>query len=402
MKLLKENQYSDLLDISYLSDENIKNLSLENKSEDSIIKIQVINKNQFRFKVHNHCGHIKIGNLSYFIVPKLGNDFLHTMLAAFNRPFFKEFNNDLDTSKTTTLFDEIIAYLFIGSYIRNLSGKIRSGYISERITTYKSSGKVIIDDSKEFFQYQSKAPTWEKSLWSRNTKINKAIRTLFLSLARNLDVSIKTKSKLSEIANEVCDTEYRGHLDYYALMHELDRLHQPYKPILELAINLNAAESAKSGTNRNFSLLIPTWLLFEGACKNAIASFNNNHKVNINESFTIPISDIARNILDPDIVIKSKENTVLAIGDCKYTENDDLKLKRDHMFQVNTYMDGYKLNESFILYPTKNEFKKKEFPLNWGSSIKIYTIPTSNIEDFINSLKQVLSLNTKPDLNIAV
>ena len=95
MQPLIENQYSEGFDINYLDDPNIKKLVQEENGRDSILKFQIMSKSKFRFKVHNHCGHIKIGNESYFVIPKMGEKFLETMLKAFNNPFFKSYSSDL-------------------------------------------------------------------------------------------------------------------------------------------------------------------------------------------------------------------------------------------------------------------------------------------------------------------
>ena len=400
MKMLSENQYSDPIDISYLDGPNIKNLlDRGNSSEDAIIKTQVLsNKTQFCFKVHNHCGHLKIGKTSYFIIPKMGEPFLKTMLKAFSRPSFSTYQNNLKQDDSKSYFDELIAHLFIGSFKLNLVGRARQGYVSTSINTYKSSGKISIERSKEFFVYGSKAPTWLRNEWSKNTKFNTALRSLFLNLSRCLDVSSKTKNNLAGIGIELANEDYKGHIDYKQLLHQLDRSHTNYKPLFELAVLLNFEGGISFGESKSYSLLLPTWLLFEGACKAEIASRLPNYGINIDNksSFTVRVSEDSGNILSPDIVIKDKIGNVVEIGDCKYVINEGCKLKRDHLFQLNTYMDGYSRPSSFILYPSK-DYNTKSYKLNWGHRIDVVNLPTNSYEEFSKSLKifldDLLSLN---------
>ena len=305
---LRENKYSNPIDISYLDDPNIKKLSnSSNHSEDAIIKIQFYNKTQFGFKVHNHCGYLKIGPISYFIVPKLGESFLETMFKVLNHSVFSEYQNELKQDDTEKYFDEFIAYLFIGSFNRNLSGRVRKGYISSNISTYKSLGRIDIDKSKEFFAYSVKPPTWLRNEWDRNTKFNKALRTLFLNLSCFLDVSNNTKSKLVKIGLELADSNYTGHIDYQQLLHQLDRVHENYKPLFELAVSLHLNGGISSGPYKSSSLLLQTWSLFEQACRLTISKLlSSQFEVNIKDSFSIKASEDAVNILKPDIVIKNK------------------------------------------------------------------------------------------------
>ena len=401
MKILSENQYSDSIDISYLDDPNIKNLSNNtNQSEDAIIKMQVLSKTQFRFKVHNHCGHLKIGKTPYFIIPKMGESFLKTMLKAFNRPFFSTYQNNLKQNDTKNYFDELIAHLFIGSFNRNLAGRVRQGYISKNINTYKSSGRIDIEKSKEFFAYSSKAPTWSRNEWSKDTKFNKALRSLFFNLSWCLDVTNKTKNSLAEIGLELAGSSFTGHLDYQQLLHQLDKTHSNYKPLFELAVLLNLKGGVSSGESKSYSLLLPTWFLFEGACKSEIASILPEYEINIDKSFTIRVSEDSGNILDPDIVIKDRLGKTIKIGDCKYTINEDCKLKRDHLFQLNTYMDGYNRSDSFILYPS-NSYRTESYKLNWGHRILVVNLPTDSYEEFSKSLKILLSDFLSSNLSIA-
>ena len=398
---LLENEYSNPIDISYFDDPNIKKLSnSSNRSKDPVIKVQLYNKNQFRFKVHNHCGYLKIGSISYFVVPKMGKAFLETMFKVFNRSVFSEYQNELKQEDTSNYFDEFIAYLFIGSFNRSLSGKVRKGYINKNISTYKSSGKIDIDKSKEFFAYSIKPPTWLRSEWNRDTKFNKALKTLFLNLSCFLDVSNNTKNKLVKIGLELADSSYTGHINYQQLLHQLDRIHENYKPLFELAVSLNFNGGISSGPYKSSSLLLQTWSLFEKACKLAIADLlPHQFETNLKESFAIKFSEDITNELKPDIVIKNKNGNFFKVGDCKYIRNNECKL--GYLDQLNTYMDAYKLSESFILYPNEN-FKIKAYQLKWGHQIDIVNIPINNYDDFYFALKGLLSDLLTVRLNVAL
>lgn len=390
---LRENEYSDPIDISYFDDPNIKKLSTSsNRSKDAVIKLQLYNKKQFKFKVHNHCGYLKIGPVSYFVVPKMGESFLETMFKILNRSTFSEYQNELKQDSTEKLFDEFIAYLFIGSFNRTLSGKMRKGYINKDISTYKSSGRIDIDKSKEFFAYSVKPPTWLRNEWTRNTKFNKALRTLFLDLSCRLDVSNNTKSKLVKIGLELADSNYIGHIDYQQLLHQLDRVHEGYRPLFELAVSLSLNGGISSGPYQSSSLLLQTWSLFEQACRLTISKLlSHQFEVNVKISFAIKASEDTVNILRPDIVIKNKNGDFVKIGDCKYRENSECKL--EYLDQLNTYMDGYKLSKSFILYPNETIFrtKTKSYRLNWGHQIDIVNIPVNNYDNFYSALKGLLN-----------
>lgn len=401
MKILRENEYSDSIDIFYWDDPNIKKLSnSSSRSEDAVIKVQLYNKNQFRFKVHNHCGYLKIGPNSYFVIPKMGESFLKTMFkAVFNPPSFILYQNELKQNNTKSYFDEMIAYLFIGSFNNYLSGRIRQGHISKSISTYKSSGKIDMNKSKEFFAYSSKPPTWLRNEWSKDTIFNKALRNLFLKLSYFLDVSSKTKNKLAKIGLELADSDYTGSIDYRQLLHQLDRTHENYKPLFELAVLLNFNSGISSGSSKSYSLLLPTWLLFEKACKSQITVLLSEFEVNPESSFTKRASEYSR-IFKPDIIIKNKQGEIVKIGDCKYSINKECELKRDHLFQLNTYMDFFQHFESFILYPSET-YKNESHKLDWGYKIDVINIPTNNYNDFSSALKNLLKDLFVTSLNVA-
>ena len=366
-----------------------------------MIKVQPYSTNQFRFKVHNHCGHLKIGPKSYFIIPKVGESFLRTMFKAIvNPPNFKIYQNELKQDDTENYFNELIAYLFIGAFNRSLSGRVRKGYINKNVSTYKSSGKIDIDKSKEFFAYSIKPPTWSRSEWNKDTKFNKALRTLFLNLS-HLDVSNETKSKLVRIGLEMADSDYIGSIDYRQLLHQLDRVHENYKPLFELATLLNSNAGISSGSYKSYSLLLPTWLLFEQACQSQIAKLLPE-EVHLEISFSKKVSKASiKTVIEPDIVIKNKQGEIVKIGDCKYSINKECKL--EHLYQLNTYMDACKHFESFILYPNEvNETVKIEsYPLNWGHRIDIVNIPTNNYDNFFSALQILLSDLPTTRLNVA-
>ncbi|MDE0118552.1 MAG: hypothetical protein OXM55_00905 [Bdellovibrionales bacterium] len=401
---LYENEYSEPIDISYFDDPNIKKLSISsNRSKDAVIKLQLYNKKQFKFKVHNHCGYLKIGPVSYFIVPKMGESFLETMFKVLNRSTFSEYQNKLKQDSTEKLFDEFIAYLFIGSFNRTLSGKMRKGYISKNISTYKSSGRIDIDKSKEFFTYSVKPPTWLRNEWTRNTKFNKALRTLFLDLSCRLDISNNTKSKLVKIGLELADSNYIGHTDYQQLLHQLDRVHESYRHLFELAVSLNLNGGISSGPYQSSSLLLQTWSLFEQACRLTISKLlSPEFEVNIKDLFARKASeDAPKNVLKPDIVIKNKSGGFVKIGDCKYRRNSECKL--EYLDQLNTYMDAYRLSKSFILYPNETIFraKTKSYRLNWGHQIDIINIPINNRDNFRSAIKGLLNDLPTTRLNVA-
>ena len=403
MKTLPENKYSDPIDNSYLDDPNIKKLSdSSDLPEDAVIKIRPHNNSQFKFKIHNHCGYLKIGPDSYFIIPKIGGEsFLRTIFRSIvNPPNFKTYQNELTQEDTKSHFDEMIAYLFIGSFNRSLSGKVRRGYIKKNISTYKSSGKIDIDKSKEFFTYFSKPPTWSRNEWSKDTKLNKALRSLFFKLS-HLNLSNNTRSKLLKIGLELADTDYTGFIDYRQLLFQLDRVHENYRDLFELAQlvdSLNFNTGISSGPYKSYSLLLPTWLLFEQACKSEIARLLDEDFY-LENSFSKSVSQDLKYNIQPDIVIKNKNGDFIKMGDCKYIENDKSKLK--HLFQLNTYMDACQHFRSFILYPTSETYKNKSYKLNWGHSIDIITIPTNTYDDFSSSLKELLSDLLIAKLNVA-
>lgn len=397
MKILAENEFSETLEMKYLVESNL-NLFLEEKNKsESIVKIKIVNKNGFQFKVHNHCGYIRIGDISYFIMPKMGEGFLKTMLQVFNRPFLNIYDNELEQNHISSYFDELIAYLFIGAYDRNLAGKIRKGYIQNIKSTYKMSGKIDLNKSKIFFEYGGQPPTWIMNQWSLNTKYNTAINSLYSTLAGKLKISNQTKSKLSKISLEASEKGYDGNIDYNHLKNGIDRLHEPYRPIFELASYFNLSGDVNGGSSKTYSLLIPTYSLFEQACKILLSQCLPNYVFNIEKSFSIRISDQTNNILKPDIIMKDSNDLTLAVGDCKYSGNESLSLEPNHLYQVNTYMSGYSLSRSFILYPS-HEYGFKNCNLNWGKNIYVFKISVNDYKKFKESLEEVANYFTEEDL----
>ena len=91
----------------------------------------------------------------------------------------------------------------------------------------------------------------------------------------------------------------------------------------------------------------------------------------------------------------------IKIGDCKYRRNSECKL--EYLDQLNTYMDAYKLSESFILYPNETicRIKTKSYQLNWGHQIDIVNIPVNNRDNFCSSLKGLLNDLPNTRLNVA-
>ena len=247
---------------------------------------------------------------------------------------------------------------------------------------------------KSFFAYSSKPPTWSRSEWNKDTKFNKALRSLFLKLSYFLNVSNKTKSKLAKIGLELADSDYTGSIDYRQLLHQFDRTHENYRPLFELAVLLNFKAGISSGSSKSYSLLLPTWLLFEEACRSQIAKLLPE-EVHLENSFSKGVSEDSTNTtIKPDIVIKNKEEKIIKIGDCKYIRNDECKL--EHLYQLNTYMDACQHSESFLLYPSET-YKSKSYKLDWGYRINVINIPTNNYDDFSSALENLFATR----LNVA-
>ena len=238
-----------------------------------------------------------------------------------------------------------------------------------------------------------------KNEWSKDTKFNKALRNLFFKLT-HLNLSDNTRSKLVKIGFELADSDCTGFIDYKQLLYQLDRVHENYRDLFELAVltaSLNFNTSISSGNYKSYSLLFPTWLLFEQACKSEISRLLHK-EFYLENSFSKKVSKDSNNTIEPDIVIKNKNGDFVKIGDCKYIKNDKNKL--EHLFQLNTYMDACEYSRSFILYPTNEAYKSKSYKLNWGHSIDIITIPTNNYSDFSSSLKSLLGDLSATKLNV--
>lgn len=363
-------------------------MSQQSGLEGPTLSLAPAGESHFRFKISNHCGHLKIGNQQYFIMPKLGEGYLNTMLQSFVEGFKRVFSGNFGVDSSTETFDELIAHLFIGNFDANLKGRLRQGYIQESVRNYRGAGRLSVGGSIDFIYYGSRPPLWEKTRWTRNTDLNKSLRTLFYSLASRLQISQRTRSNLLEIASECADESLSGHLDFQNILTTLDRTQEQYRPILELASVLNTHLNLSDGVYKSYTLLFPSWLLFEGACRNELRKGLKQFAINDKNSFGLRVSVDSSNRLEPDLVVIDRENNYKFIGDCKYVLNESLGLKRDHLFQLNAYMSGYDVSVAYILYPGIS-FDRKLYRLNWGKSIEVIQIPCHDHDSFSLSLKDL-------------
>lgn len=384
MKSLKENEFSDILAIKDLEGLSFQKL-LDASNSDAIIKIKILNKSQFCFKVINHCGYIAIGKDLYFISPRLGPDFLQTVLGTTQQSRYRVSEAKMGFSTEAHIFDELIAYIFICAYEKNIKFKHRKDYVSSFISSYNSAGSLNVQASKEFLCYGTKNPVWLQHQWSHESLPNLAMGRLFRFLAQKLAISKASQIHLLEIAGQFSDADPVGFLDYTAVLESLDRSYEHYRPLFILASQLKFIAGIREGLVATQTMLFPTWFLFEEACRNEITR-KVPYTVSKSEALLLKISEGSRNFLSPDIIIRNKANQIINLGDCKYTENEDAKLIREHLFQLNTYMDACNLKRSFLLYPSK-AYETKSYPLYWGKELTVIKIPMSSYREFSSAIQ---------------
>ena len=94
--------------------------------------------------------------------------------------------------------------------------------------------------------------------------------------------------RLVEISDYFADEDYTGFVEFNEVAVSLDRLHEHYRPLVELAANFNFTSGVGLGSTSSKSLLLPTWQLFEGACRAEVANYFSELFVNTDSSFTRP------------------------------------------------------------------------------------------------------------------
>jgi 5-methylcytosine-specific restriction endonuclease McrBC regulatory subunit McrC len=325
-------------------------------------------------------------------LPKYGKEMLDSLLPLAFGIYLDRFEDSLDLSDTSFLLDEAIAWLFINCYRQTISRNIRWDYqrVSERSVV--STGTLDVQRSLMALTTGAGDFTWNRSHLTKDTGLNFFVRRVFETLHRSLRVSRLAKSELASCADEVCSHFMLRNFSVRELLEALDRTTIHYKPFLELAERMSLGRSVVSGGQQSVAFLIRTWDVFERAVRSGIRECLRGTPWSVNESGAMGLSSTitGSNTLKPDIVIYAPTDGIRAIADIKYEDSTLNELKRDNLFQLNTYLNGYELSHGCLIYPTSGAFGKSEFSLRWGKSIAIYQLPVNSRSAFISGIKELL------------
>lgn len=361
----------------------------------------VLRVEYFRGKAENivassYVGVIKVGTVSFQILPKLSKDTDDThknqcvrnllyMLEQTKRLQIKE----TEMSQLSQVHDdifEVLVYLFA----KNLLQIVRRGFHKEYVQHQDSLGFVkgkIVFNSKENFIYQHKFDLLYDE-FQEDTLLNRVLKYCIVLLQRNSKnvVNVKMLQELSFIFNEVSLKQI--HPEDFNHIH-LTYLNKQYEPVLNLArlfISQSSLELS-SGDLSTFSFLFDMNTLFEEFLGETIKQeFSTDfsaislQKPSMNFVEQITIDTIIRNggyKLRPDIQLyKEKfDKSPSLIIDTKYKRINSLDdISQQDLYQMFAYSQKYSCKEILLLYPKIGTGVQVKLDVSPSCCIQVRTI----------------------------
>jgi len=404
LKYLIENTFSESLPISVLEDDQFRlMLGIKDSDGKNVILIEFEDVQHFKFLVRNHVGYINIEDNQYFIIPSLGEDFLKTLIPFSSGAFFNMFDGEgnthidievpgfgkglVDTSPKKG-FDESVGHSYIELYEKKIQPYIRSGYLQTSVESFRSAGRLNIEKSKMFLFYGGTAPVWDTFIWEQNISINAGTRATFEILVGTLDLQMSTKIRMQKIMEEVCPVPVKIAIDYDALISNLDRTSSHYREFFELAKSFGNKDKDEK---LSYTMLVPTKVLIQSACKNVIKKCISNKNYDLNLKFEKTINLIKGQDIHiaADITLLDKRGKCAFLGNVYAKENENLDLDLKDIFRINTLMDAYKIKHAVLIYPSDSS-SNKTYTLSWGRTVTIFKLDMLSTEGFVEGLYDIL------------
>jgi len=363
-----------------------------NKFHRNHLKIKQISNDEFEIKASSYIGLIELpSKIRITINPKIKiTNLLYLISFTYDLVKFKNINRHTLTKDNSLIDIYIVVFLnWLDVLIKKGIGK---HYQTEedKLTTIKGKIRIsenLVKSNKIFCEFD------ELTISTQENKILKA--TLWLI--------IKMKIVSPDIQQRA--------LNYYRLLFDIEniqlsnsvfssiifnKLNYHYEPLIELGkLIYDSCKLTDNSGNNIFSGFIANMnLIFE---KFILKSLQQNLKSETvkpttKNDWAIPNDELLPQIR-PDILIKNR-----AIIDVKYYKTPFTTNGRfitDHIFQIVFYLQAYKLQSGFLVYPQPdelNEIVDKKYIMD-NNNFHIFCIPLNReISDIENSISKLNNL----------
>lgn len=385
MKILKE--YSPSLPINISAAEDVLFSKLLKKE----LKIRSVSASNLTFSSNGYCGLLTIAGNAHFIIPQFGEHMLEVLLPLVFGINQKSFLNPSGLAQGGLKYADGIASIFLNAYSLIESESLRFDYNQHYTKGLLSSGALSVEKSLLFLTSGMGAPVWRQGVYEIDTKLNQAVKYVFHNLMTSFPVASRTRILIARVLSHLEGVKPTVAPDYPHLLSTLNRTTEHYKTFLEFASAFEMGMNQSGGSANSVCCLFESWRVFQQAIKNTIDLLivGGDLASNSKSGLSLEYTEGGRR-LDPDILIFNRNPSIVALGDVKYSENENLELERSNMFQMNAYMDGYNFDNSFLVYPTVNNFSHKRYDLRWGKTICVYKIPVSSYKAFMEGVKTLV------------
>lgn len=382
MQTLKEFEYSGLLPNEYLEGPEIQRL-IANR----LIEIRTAGRRGFHLRSNGCSGKLRVGESTFIFIPQYGVEFLKALLPkAFNVSSEKT-HLMLGTEEATSIIDIFIANYLTGYFSSKLKSEIRQDFVNKKVQTLVGSGRLLVPDSLLFLSYGVNAPSWHKSEICREHFLNAVTGGIYETAAKVLQVDLSRKRQLSSASEQIAVRRVMpSHESLEECLRLIDRRTEAYRELIEFAQTFLVNGTIGSGTTSCSGFLVQNWRIFEMAIRNILRKQRGNLSETIGRKRFCTTS---RSRLLPDFLF-SDENGNSYIADAKYISNSSLELFRGQMYQLNAYMDGYRVKSSVLIFPSRSTTRIKVHSLEWGNRIYTASVPVCREEDFEGGIAEIV------------
>ncbi|TBW30250.1 restriction endonuclease [Gramella sp. KN1008] len=328
----------------------------EHNTDDPLIKLTGLDRNNFKLDTGNLIGEIKINGYKLKISSRFGNNFLRYIIA--DSEGFLEIEDSGGVHQKSS-YEWLIYHLWLTKLRKAFRLGVPKSYVkkSEKLNYLRGNADLI-----DYYQNpESGKLTCEfRSLSSENaaTSLIASVfkqneKNTFLQNEINLRAAFYIASEGKFISSQQVNKVKPFSNPYY----------QPYNDVLSLSKLILNRKSLEFGNKENSSaFLFDVSMLFEYFVKRLFMRSGLNVLDKTSNTHKIPKGFGKKHELQPDIVIE--EGRKFAIFDVKYKNFDFYHgVKREDLFQIHTYAGQYlnagKVVSTGFVYPiSQNKYNR--------------------------------------------